>query len=215
MPSSLSDNDLIKTAVITGRHSFDVPGFHAAFRSMPGIDAYVQSLDDFVADAGHVREQYDALVFFHMYMETPEGRIREVYETLGESDQGIVVMHHAILAYPQWDLWNDLVGIEDRNFGYHHDVNIPVKVANSDHPITNDLSDFEMIDETYTMDSAGDDSEILLTTDHEQSMTVLAWARQYRNARVFCTESGHDNQTYIDPNFRKFTEQGIKWVAGA
>ena len=30
----------IKTAVITGQHAFDVPGFHELFRSIPDIDFY-------------------------------------------------------------------------------------------------------------------------------------------------------------------------------
>ena len=36
----------IKTAVITGQHAFDVPGFHALFRSIPEIDFYLQDLEN-------------------------------------------------------------------------------------------------------------------------------------------------------------------------
>ena len=35
----------IKTAVITGQHAFDVPGFHGLFRSIPEIDFYLQDLE--------------------------------------------------------------------------------------------------------------------------------------------------------------------------
>ena len=31
----------INTAVITGQHAFDVPGFHGLFRSIPEIDFYL------------------------------------------------------------------------------------------------------------------------------------------------------------------------------
>ena len=48
----------IKTAVITGQHAFDVPGFHGLFRSIPEIDFYLQDLENFAADAGNVRDQY-------------------------------------------------------------------------------------------------------------------------------------------------------------
>ena len=72
---------------------------------------------------------------------------------------------------------------------------------------------WEMIDETYTMADAGEGSKILLTTDHANSMKTLGWTRQYKNARVFCFESGHDNQTWIDPNFRKILHHGVLWCA--
>jgi type 1 glutamine amidotransferase len=70
-----------------------------------------------------------------------------------------------------------------------------------------------MIDKTYLMNDAGSDSEVLLTTDNPRSMKTLAWTRQYKKARVFCYQAGHDNQTYTDPNFRRIVSQGIKWLA--
>jgi len=37
-----------------------------------------------------------------------------------------------------------------------------------------------MIDETYTMNDAGEDSDILVTYDQEKSMKTIAWTRQVR-----------------------------------
>ncbi len=79
--------------------------------------------------------------------------------------------------------------------------------------ITKGLSDWEMGDETYTMKSAGEDSAILLTTQHPDSMDVLGWARTYQNSRIFCLQSGHDNVTYSNPNFREVLQRGIHWCA--
>ncbi len=205
----------IKTAVITGQHAFDVPGFHALFRSIPEIDFYLQDLENFAADAGKVREQYDVLVFYNFHRVTPEeGRVREAIEALGEDGKGILVLHHAILAFPEWQLWSDLCGIEDRSFGVQIDQNVPVKILNPQHPTTQGLTPWEMVDEIYIMADPGDGSEPLLTTDHPDSMKTLAWARQYKNARVFCCQSGHDNQVFSDPNFRAVISQGIQWLAG-
>ena len=50
--SSLPQDDRIKLAAITGHHSFDAPGFQQLWRSIPDVDAYPQSLDDWAADAG-------------------------------------------------------------------------------------------------------------------------------------------------------------------
>jgi type 1 glutamine amidotransferase len=64
-------------------------------------------------------------------------------------------------------------------------------------------------------DPEGDGNHILLTTDHSPSMHNIAWTRHYRNARVFCYQSGHDNRVYANPGFRAVLGRGIQWCAGA
>ena len=215
----MSEN--IKTAVITGGHAFDVLGFHTLFRGLAGVDAYIQHMDDFAASKEAVRDSYDVVLFYIFLQDSPtddrpwyEGKHKTALDHLGETKQGIVVMHHALLAYPQWPVWSEIVGIEDRSLDhYHHGQTVPVAVANAAHPITQGLRDWEMIDETYEMDDAGAGSEILLTTTHPKSMRTLAWTRTYKNARVFCLESGHDNQTYVNPGFQTVLARGIRWAA--
>ena len=79
--------------------------------------------------------------------------------------------------------------------------------------ITRGVAAWQMIDETYTMADAGADSEILLTTRHPKSMRTLAWTRTHNNARVFCFQSGHDNQTWQNRAFREVLSRGIHWTA--
>ena len=215
MSSSFPNTDQIKTAVITGVHPYDVPGFHQVFRGDSAIDVYPQNMEDFIGTPADIRAGYDALVFYNFHQETPaaDSPMRAALERLGESDQGLFILHHAILAFPQWRFWSDLVGIADRGFGYHHDQTLAIHVENSDHPITQGLTGWEMPDETYTMDDAGADNNILLTTEHDPSMRTIAWTRQYKRARVFCFQSGHDNLTFVDPNFRLVVARGIQWVA--
>ncbi len=209
------DDNTITAAVITGEHMFDVPGFHAAFRSMSDVDYYAQSLENFVADLGGARDEYDVLVFYNFHRPAPDARTAEALESLGETSQGIVVLHHALLAFPEWPRWSQVCGIDDRTFGYHMDQRVPVQVADPDHPITTGLADWELPDETYTMSSAEEGSRILLTTDHARSMRTLAWTRRFGKSRVFCFQSGHDNAAYADPGFRTVLHRGIRWAAGA
>jgi len=210
----------IKTAVITGGHSFDVLGFHKLFRGLAGIDAYIQHIDDFASSKEPVRDSYDVALFYFFMQDGPTdegqpwyaGKHKSALEHLGETQQGIVVMHHALLAYPRWPVWSEIVGIEKRSFNYYHSETVPVTVANVAHPITRGLGGWEMIDETYAMPDAGPGSEILLTTTHPKSMHTLAWTRTYKNARVFCFESGHDNRTYVNPSFQTVLTRGIRWA---
>jgi hypothetical protein len=220
VPDTFETTTKIRTAVVTGRHPYEVPGFHDCFRAMPEVAFYPMHMEDYASDAGGYRSRYDVVVFYNMHMETPGGEqnwwdqgAKQALEALGETPQGIVVLHHAILAYPKWPLWSEIVGIEDRSFGYHMNETVRTEIANPGHPITQGLTAWEMTDETYTMDDAGEGSDILLTTDHPRSMRTLAWTRHYRNARVFCYEAGHDTQAFSNLSFREVLSRGIQWVA--
>ena len=217
---SLPETDKITAAVVTGGHGFDVPRFHALFRSLAGVDCYIQPMEDFVSDVGKVREDYDVVVFYNMHRGMPAdqkglgGRAKPVLEKLGTTEQGILVLHHATLAYLDWPFWSDLVGIQDRTLtSYHHGEKIHVEIANAGHPITQGLEPWEMVDETYVMNEPDADNEVLLTVDHPRSMKAIGWTRTFGKSRVFCLESGHDDETYVDPSFRKVLLRGIQWCA--
>ena len=212
----------IKTAVITGQHSFDVPAFTRLFRVLSNVDAFVQTLDDFVADEGKARDWYRVVLFYNFHQTTPGSPEAEpgwgrdtlaALERLGQTEQGIVVLHHSLMAFRQWPFWSTLVGIEERGFGYHHNQHLDVHIEDPDHPITHGLPDWKMVDETYTINEPGPDAHVLVTTDHPNSMHSLAWARTFGKARVFCCASGHDSQAFDNPHFRTLLSHGIAWAA--
>lgn len=214
-------NNRVKTAVVTGGHGFDVVNFQNLFHGLEGIEPYVQHMEDFAASSEAVRDSYESVVFYTMLMQDPcdegqpwhAGKPRTALEHLGETKQGIVVLHHAILGYPDWPPWNEIVGIEDRSFGCHVDQSMHIDVAQEEHPITRGISAWDMIDETYTMVDAEAGSDVLLTVEHPKSMKTIAWTRQNKNARVFCLQSGHDNQTWQDASFGEVLRRGIHWTA--
>jgi len=204
-----------RVAVVTGGHAYDVLNFHKLFRTLAGVDAYIQHMDDFTATPEAVRDQYAVVVFYHMLMAGPsDGPVKAALEHLGATAQGVLILHHALLAYPQWPVWSELVGIADRKFGFHYNQTLQVQPAHAAHPITRGLTPWEMGDETYTMASAGEGSEILLTVEHPKSMKTLAWSRSYKKARVFCLQSGHDNLTWANAGFREVLHRGLRWCAG-
>ena len=225
MKDASQEKRRIVTAVVTGGHAYDVPAFLTLFRSIPEIDFYPQHLDNFVADEGNARQGYDVVVFYNMHMTVPgadqewwEGGIRQALEQLGETDQGLLVMHHALLAFPQWQPWSDICGIQERSthvpgFDSYANQTVRVEIANRQHPITQGLEAWEIVDETYVMPSAGEDSDILLTTSHPRSIGTLGWARQHRKARVFCLALGHGREAFKNPVFRTVIGRGIQWLA--
>jgi hypothetical protein len=212
----------VKAAAVTGGHAFDVVGFHELMRGLEGVDVYIQHMDDFCSSRQAVRDGYDVVLFYAMLMDGPSdtglpgyaGKPETALGHLGEVEQGIVLLHHAILAYPQWPVWNEIVGIIDRRLDvYHHDQSLRIAVASAEHPVTQGVTDWAMVDETYAMQDAGQGSKILLTVDHPDSMKTVAWTRHYGKARVFCYQLGHDNLGWSHPQFREVLTRGIRWAA--
>ncbi len=216
------DDRRVRLAVVTGGHPFDVVNFHRLFRRFVEVDAYVQHLEHFASSSQEARDAYHAVLFYFMPTQDPTEERRDRHaptplsalEALGQSEQGIVVLHHALLAYRTWPVWQQIIGVDAGTFGYHANQTVPVRIADPDHPITRGLGPWSMVDETYTMAEPGEDSTPLLTTEHPNSMKTLAWTRPHGRARVFCLECGHDNQTWMDHNFREVLRRGILWSAG-
>lgn len=216
-------SEMINLAVITGGKSHDVIGFQKLFRSFDGINCYIQHIDDFASSSEFIRDHYDVVLFFFMMLDGPSdeglpgysGKPKSAIEHLGQTDQGIVVLHHALLAYPEWPLWDEIVGMKERRLSnYQHDEEITIQVTDIDHPITRGLSDWTMMDETYLMPNAGGDNQILLKTDHPGNMKTIAWTRRLQANRVFCLQSGHDRQAWENEIFKTILRRGIEWGCG-
>ena len=212
----------LRVALVTGGHAFDVPNFYQLFRQLPGIDAYPQHIEHFASSTAEVRDAYDAAVFYGMDRGVPEddgphfaGKPKAAIERLVERGQGVVVLHHALLAWEKWDLWNQLIGFDNRNFKYKEGLHLNVEVADDKHAITRGLETFAIVDEGYILhgdyDGKGD---LLLTVDHENAMEHVAWARQHGKCRVFCLALGHDNEAWTNPDFQRILSRGIAWSAG-
>jgi type 1 glutamine amidotransferase len=206
----------LKAAIITEFHPIDMVEFHQLFWGFEEFECYVQSFDMFVTDEKN-REIYDVVVYYNLSrsMLSEDNKIRKYLENvLGSTKQGIVLLHHAILCYPGWNLWTELAGVEDRNFKYHWDQTVRYDIEKVDHPITRGMKPWAMIDETYTMQEPFDaGNTFLITVDHPISMKNIAWVREYKNSRVCCYASGHDDMAYNDVHFKEVLRRAMLWCS--
>lgn len=93
-----------------------------------------------------------------------------------EQGTPLVVLHHAIAAWPAWPLWADIVGgrfhyqpVEEGgevkpDSGYRLNVTHRISPV-SDHPLVAGLESFELTDELYLFEVHTDDIEPLLVSD--------------------------------------------------
>jgi type 1 glutamine amidotransferase len=212
----------IRLAVVTGGHPFDVIGFHDLLRQVGGerIVPYVQHLEDLASAAPETLRGYDAVLFYFFPMGAPvddgqtwhAGRPRAAIESLIAMGTGLVVLHHALLAYPGWELWDRVVGCSGRDrFTFHPGRAFRVSVAEPAHEITTGIVPWTMSDETYCMPEP--EGAPLLRVEHPDSMPTIAWARRCGASRVVCLQSGHDALAWTAPGFRRVLANSIAWAA--
>jgi type 1 glutamine amidotransferase len=87
-------------------------------------------------------------------------------------------------------------------------------VADKKHPITKGLASFTIHDEAYGGYYVAPSSHVLMTTDNPKCTREIAWTTQYGKSRVCYLIFGHDNQAWVNPNYKEVLLRAIRWAAG-
>ena len=215
----------IRVLVITGGHGFETNLFLKIFADNPDISylavQHPNAYAEFKADAA---KQYDVIVTYDFNQKIPEAARANLVARLKQG-KGLVALHHAIAAYPDWpEYWNiigahyylaatNINGVAKLRSAYKHDVDFQVRVADPEHPVTRGVKDFVIHDETYKWFDVAEDCHPLLTTEEPESNKVIAWAKEYQGARVVMMQSGHDHLAFNNPNYQRILRQAIRWTA--
>lgn len=228
MPEPL-DPDRISVAVIIGGHAYDVPAFKRLFDSFPDVAAYPQDIGNWSRAWGAPPGSYDVLLFYNAGGDTAAdldaawgAGAADAVEAIGQEEQGVVMLHHAIRSYMAWPKWSALLGIpheqrEGSEFTVQFGQTMRVSVTDPGHPIGRGIAPWDVVNEAWpTMAwTPGTDASVIMTTDNEVTRTdTMAWCHRLDRARVFCLTPGHDDQAYSHPTYRTTLHRGIRWAAG-
>lgn len=218
--------DKLRVLVVTGGHDFERQPFLALFAGFTNMTCRV--VEHPSADAlfrPEATNQYDVVVCYDMWQPIDDAA-KANFVNLTTSGTGVVILHHAIANYNEWDDYAELLGaryylrpktiagVEKARSQYQHDVQIKVKIAAPNHPVTRGIQDFEIHDETYKGFDVASGVTPLLTTAEPLSGPVIGWAKQNGKSRWVFVQLGHDHFAYENPNYRQLLQQSICWVAG-
>jgi hypothetical protein len=217
----------LNVVVVTGGHGFEHEPFFAMFEGYDDI-TYVEAAqkDDSELFEDISDWDYDVIVLYNMTQNISPQRQENFKTLLRDRGVGLVALHHSEAAFNTWDEYRKIIGarypIKDQEIDgvpykkgtYKHDLDITVHIRDRRHPITRDMDDFEIHDETYKGVWFAKDNHVLLTTDHPTSDTTIGWTRTYGKARVVFLQGGHDAKAYANPNYRDLIARAIRWSAG-
>ena len=128
-----------------------------------------------------------------------------------KSGKGFIPIHSASYCFRNSDAFVQLVGAQ---FKSHKTDTFTADIVNTEHPITKGFEAFETWDETYIHHLHNEDRTVLMERvegDHREPWT---WIRNYGKGKVFYTAYGHDERTWINPDFHRLLERGILWAVG-
>lgn len=210
----------LKVAVIVENHEYDVINFQKMLDSFEDCECYVQPFHLFVRDEDN-KTKYDTVLYYSMFWDSPPDDspiMKYMREEIGNTKQGIILLHHALICFQGWDVYTEITGQKNRGAGglFKYTQNQQAKqiILDTNHPITKGVSTFTITDETYILGEPEEPGNtILMTTDNETSIKNIAWVRQYKKSKVFCYAAGHDNNAYGDSNFRKILHNAIKYTS--
>jgi len=223
--ANADDGEKLKVAVITGGHGFEQEPFLDVFRAQEDIafkHIPLEKGEGFI-DAD-VAGRYDVIVLYNMSATISEAHKQSLIDYIAGGG-GLVVLHHAMVNYPDWPDWSEIIGAryfqeptewqgEERpKSKYTHDVQMPVHVEDPDHPITRGVADFVIHDETYRKWLLYPDNHLLLSCDHPESDKAVGWTRPYNGNEICYLQLGHGPEAFANPNFRTLVAQAVQWAA--
>jgi len=209
----------LRLLVVTGGHSYPTT-FYSLFEGAEDMrwDHVVSNHDAFKND---IRNQYDVLVLYDFSNEITETEKINLRNFV-ESGKGVVVLHHAIADYQDWEWWyKEVVGgkyLLQAEGGlpastFKHDEELSVQPVVS-HPITARVGSLHLWDETYKGMWISPEVKVLLKTDNPTSDGPVAWISPYPKSRVVYIELGHDEKAHLYPGYRILVQDAIHWTAG-
>jgi uncharacterized protein len=215
----------IRVLLVTGGHGFEKEAFFKLFQDNPDLTFQaVEHPNAYALLKAEAAKQYDVIVTYDYGQKISDEAKADFLSRLKEG-KGLVVLHHAIAAYPEWpEYWKiigahyylaatNVHGVFKARSGWKEGLHFRIHVPDPSHPVTRGISDFDTHDEAYKWFDVAPECHPLLTTDEPESNPVIAWAKTYQGARVVYIQSGHDHFAYENPNYQQLVRQAIRWTA--
>ena len=195
------------------------PEFAAILRADPRLEVTI-SESPYLLESP-VLSTYDAVFLhfknYHNRLPTDEPLWKNL-ESYVHGGGGLVIAHFGCGAMQEWNGFVNLAGRtwDPKKRGHDPYGEFLIRILQTGHPVTRDLTDFKTTDEPYTC-LAGDASIQILaeaTSKVDQSTHPMAFVLTPGKGRVFHSPLGHDLGALQASGTRQLYLQATRWAAG-
>lgn len=257
-----ADGDRLRVLVITRGHPFARDPFFAVFER--NLEIEWASVEHPAAQhffTPELARQFDCYVLYDMpgieflpgappiFFEPPE-HFKQGLTGMMQMGAPLVVLHHALAAWPAWPEWAEIVGgqflyqpMASRGHdlpdsGYRLDVAHTISPV-SDHPITEGIEPFELVDELYLAPIFEDSITPLFRSNYEfvdsnfysarraiegklncrddwshpPGSNIVGWVKTCEKSPIVYLQFGDGPSAYENSSFQKVLSNAIRWAA--
>ncbi len=214
------NSDAVRVLLVTGGHDHDAQ-FYSVLDGLHDIRLNVDPHP--AAFRNDLRKNYDVLVLYDtIQREQLSATQLQNLQDFVESGKGVVVLHHALADFQDWEWWwKEVVGgryllkaeAPLAASQYLHNVE-EVVTPQTQHPIVKWLPQMRIFDETYKLVWHAPGVTVLLTTNNPTSDREIAWVSPYPKSKIVYIQLGHNRETCEMPWYRQLVHRAVLWSAG-
>lgn len=168
---------------------------------------------------------YDVIVFYDICLEEiPETTKQHIIDVVKEG-KPVFILHDGLLTYNTWPEFAKIAGmkyfmsqqeVEGVPYSvskYKHEQEIPVKITDKNHFITQGMDEnFIVHDEVYNDLWLSPDLHMLWETSHPESVANIMYTHSYGKGKVVGIVIGHGPDLFNDKNFKLAFQRSILWL---
>jgi glucose/arabinose dehydrogenase/type 1 glutamine amidotransferase len=165
-------------------------------------------------------KKYAAIVFLSSTLELLAGNQEIALERYIQAGGGFVGIHAAADAEYDWKWYVQMIGASFKSHPANQEATLIINDKN--HPSTNFLpATWTRTDEWYNFKNLNPDVKVLISIDEKSyqggengDKHPMAWYHNFDGGRVFYTELGHTNESFVEPMYLKHILGGIQYAIG-
>jgi putative membrane-bound dehydrogenase-like protein len=155
-------------------------------------------------------EKYDGLIIYANHDEITSPQEKSLRDFV-EGGKGLIPLHSAAGCFRNSDWYINTIG---GAFKSHGVGTFTAEIKNASHPVMQGVAAFETWDETYVHQRINSDMTVLMERVEGNHREPYTWVRNEGDGRVFYTALGHNDSTWLKPEFRELVTNGVLWAIG-
>ena len=214
----------IRALFVFGGHGYEVESMNHLLENLPGVNVTQMEFSAALPKLKPgLKKEFD-LILFYDYTESDfvtSEQQQNFVDLLKNEEIGVVFWHHAMMSHflDDYNIIGGRYHYKAENFlgkdvpgsVWREGVDVPVKIAKTDHPITKGLEPFTLHDEVYNGISVNPEVEVLLNADHPDCAKQFLWTHSFGKCRVVYLMPGHGKTCWQHPIFPKLLTRCIQW----
>ncbi|MGA9637248.1 ThuA domain-containing protein, partial [Flavobacterium sp.] len=166
--------------------------------------------------------KYNLVLFLNTTGDVLDRNQELAFEEFIHNGGSYVGVHAASDTEFEWPFYAEMIGAQFKSHPKQQKAVLNVD-TNNPHPATTHYpASFEKFDEWYNFKKpVAQHVNVILSIDETSyqgdrmgTHHPISWYHVYEGGRVFYTAMGHTDESYVDTNFLKHLQEGIRWSLG-